>query len=111
METFERLNVQRLNIVGLGLAWLGYWAPWIAHRAAALNLNGYELAEWITRLPAGRDGSLPLSRIDFLAPLAALAALSALFARVLRLPRPARWGLRLAALFGAIALLDRKSVV
>jgi hypothetical protein len=62
------------------LALAGYWLPWLSHPAAALRLNGYELSEWVTFLPGVRDGSLPLSRLLFLAPLACLAGLGALAA-------------------------------
>lgn len=78
--------------IGVGavlLALVGYWTPWLTHPAAALRLSGFDLAEWITRLPGVLDGSLPLSRLSFLMPLACLALLLALaVARV----RPAAGG-------------------
>jgi len=67
--------------LGLGavlLALVGYWTPWLTHPAAALRLSGFDLAEWITHLPGVMDGSLPLSRLSFLTPLACLALLLAL---------------------------------
>src|SRR6188474_2876552 len=70
-------GLQTLSIL---LALVGYWAPWLTHPAAALRLNGYELSEWVTFLPGVRDGSLPLSRLLFLLPLACLALLLALAA-------------------------------
>ncbi|MBI3763389.1 MAG: hypothetical protein HY260_16200 [Chloroflexi bacterium] len=91
--------------LGLALVWAGYWAPWIAHRAAALNLNGYELAEWITFLPGVRDGSLRLSRFDFLAPLSAIVILTALAAATPGLSSWVRWPARAVGLLGAIAIL------
>jgi hypothetical protein len=62
------------------LALLGYWLPWLTHPVAALRLNGYELSEWITYLPGVRDGSLPLTRLEFLLPLGCLALLLSLAA-------------------------------
>lgn len=62
------------------LALAGYWLPWLSHPAAALRLNGYELSEWITFLPGVRDGTLSLTRLQFLLPLAGLALLCALVA-------------------------------
>jgi hypothetical protein len=59
----------------LAVALTGYFAPWLAHPAAALRLNGYELSEWVTLLPGVRDGSLPVSRLLLLAPLACLGLL------------------------------------
>ena len=85
--------------------WAGYWAPWIAHRAAALQWSGYELAEWSSRLPGVRDGSLRLSRLDFLAPLSAIALITALAARDGRQPSWLSWAARALALLGAIAIL------
>jgi hypothetical protein len=66
--------------VALLLALTGYWLPWLTHPAAALRFNGYELSEWVTFLPGVRDGSLPLSRLVFLLPLACLALLCGLVA-------------------------------
>ena len=88
--------------------WAGYWAPWIAHRAVALQWNGYELAEWSTRLPGVRDGSLGLGRLDFLAPLSAISLLTALAAYPAIADRPPawlRWPAGLLALLGAFAVL------
>ncbi len=70
----------RLPRLALLLAAIGYWLPWLTHPAAALRLNGYELSEWITFLPGVRDGSLSLTRLQFLLPLAGLALLCALVA-------------------------------
>jgi hypothetical protein len=70
----------RLRFVALALALAGYWLPWLTHPAVALRLNGYELSEWVTFLPGVRDGSLPLSRLAFLLPLACLALLCGLVA-------------------------------
>lgn len=70
----------RLPRLALLLAVLGYWLPWLTHPAAALRLNAYELSEWITFLPGVRDGSLSLTRLQFLLPLAGLALLCALVA-------------------------------
>jgi hypothetical protein len=92
--------------LGLGLAWAGYWAPWIAHRSAALNFNGYELAEWITRLPGVRDGSLRLGRLDFMLPLAAISLSTALAADATSgLSGWLRWPARLLALLGGLLIL------
>lgn len=80
----------RLNRLALGLALLGYWAPWLAHPAATLQINGFELSEWITFLPEARDGSLRVTRLDFLIPLACLALLLGLASRA-GAPHPGGW--------------------
>ncbi|MCC7361643.1 MAG: hypothetical protein IT317_19320 [Anaerolineales bacterium] len=72
--------MSRARPAALLLALAGYWLPWLTHPAAALRLNGYELSEWVTFLPAVRDGSSSLTRLAFLLPLAALALLCALAA-------------------------------
>ncbi len=64
-----------VRLVALLLALVGYWSPWLTYPTPALRLNGYELSEWVTFLPAVRDGSLPLSRLVFLLPLACLSLL------------------------------------
>lgn len=69
-----------VQIVALALTLVGYWLPWLAHPTAALQLNGYELSEWVTFLPGVRDGTLPLSRLLFLLPLGCLALLLGLAA-------------------------------
>lgn len=65
---------------GLALALIGYWAPWLAGPAAALQLNAYELSEWLTFLPAAQSGALPIDRLAFLLPGACLAGLLGLAA-------------------------------
>ena len=72
------------------LALRGFWAPWLTRPpaagaggnwgAAALQLNAYELSEWLTFLPAAQAGELPVGRLDFLLPSACLAGLFALAA-------------------------------
>jgi hypothetical protein len=68
------------QLAALALALVGYWLPWLTHPDAALRLNGYELSEWVTYLPGVRAGSLPVSRLLFLLPLACLAILLGLAA-------------------------------
>jgi hypothetical protein len=69
-----------VSLSALLVALASYWSPWLTHPAAALRLSGYDLAEWVTFLPGVRDGSLPLSRLIFLLPLACLALLLSLAA-------------------------------
>jgi hypothetical protein len=73
------------------LALAGYWSPWLTHPAAALRLSGFDLAEWVTFLPGVRDGSLPLSRLAFLTPLACLALLLRIEAARTRPARTSGW--------------------
>lgn len=59
-----------------GLA--GAVAPWIPHRAAGLNIGGFDLFEVSKFLPAVRSGVVPLWREAFLLPLLLSALLLAL---------------------------------
>src|SRR3990172_11186061 len=80
------------------LALLGYWSPWLTHPAGALRFNGFELAEWTTFLPGVRDGSLPVTRLSFLIPLACLVLLLGIAAARSKSMPALRWGLMLLAL-------------
>lgn len=64
----------------LVLALVGFWGPWLSLPPAALQLNAYELSEWVTFLPAVCWEGVPLSRLAFLAVSACLAGLWALSA-------------------------------
>ena len=92
-----------LHLFGLLLLWTGYFGPWVGHRAAALSMNAYDLAEWVTFLPGVRAGTLPFGRLHFLAPLALAILLTALFA--LRLNGMRRWILIAFAFVTGLLLL------
>jgi hypothetical protein len=68
-------------------ALLGYWMPWLALPAAALQLNAYELSEWVTFMPAVQLGEVPFNRLSFLIPAACLALLFALASAQTRNPK------------------------
>jgi hypothetical protein len=78
-----------VSLAALLAALAGYWSPWLTHPAVALRLSGFDLAEWVTFLPGVRDGSLPLTRLVFLLPLACLALLLGLAAQAS--PRREGW--------------------
>jgi len=44
----------------LAFALIGYYLPWVYHRAAGLTFNAYDLAEWVSLSPEARGGGLPL---------------------------------------------------
>lgn len=89
-------------LFGVALALLGYWRPWIPHKAAGLALTAWDLTEWIKFLPAWRAGTLNVQREAFYLPLVASGLTLALVTARLR-SRPARWALR--ALGGILCLL------
>lgn len=89
------------------LAAVGYWGPWVSHRAAALVISGLDLAEYVKFLPEYRDGRIRVVREGFYLPLLTLSlALSTLSWR-----ESMRWpvGLRaigwLASISTAMAML------
>lgn len=72
--------MSRLLPLSLFLALLGFWMPWLALPAGALQMNAYELSEWVTFLPGVFIGELPFNRLTFLIPAACLTVLFALAA-------------------------------
>ena len=58
---------------GWVLATVGYYGPWIAHKAAALTLTGSDMGEFVKFLPDVLDGSLRLVRQFFYLPPIAVA--------------------------------------
>ncbi len=58
---------------GLALAGIGYWGPWIGHKAAALVLLGLDLGEFVKFLPQVRSGAIGLQREAFYLPAIALS--------------------------------------
>ncbi len=57
-----------LFLLGLCLAVVGYWGPWVDHPAAALVIPGFDLAEYVNFLPEVRAGTVVLVRELFYLP-------------------------------------------
>ena len=87
--------------LGLTLLWLGYFLPWVPHRAAALSMGAYDLSDWVTLLPQVQSGSLPVGRLHFLSLLALAVVLTSRYASR---GGAYRW-LLLPVGFGALILL------
>jgi len=51
-------SAELLLPVGVLCILIGYWAPWVAHPAAGLVQNGFDLSEFVKFLPQVKDGSL-----------------------------------------------------
>ena len=64
---FKWIGDFRLRLVGLVLVVVGYFGPWIPHKAVALTVTGFELAEFTK--------SMPVTNELFLTPLVAAAIL------------------------------------
>jgi hypothetical protein len=72
---------QIVLILGLALAVVGYFGPWVGHRAAALVLTGQDMGEFVKFLPEVRAGTAPMIREFFyLPPFAAALCLILLMA-------------------------------
>jgi hypothetical protein len=94
-------------IVALGLGLVGYFAPWVAHKAAALVLTGQDMAEFVKFLPEVRAGELRVARQLFYLPLLA-GALGLVFAAANRrfaFPWPVRWLMVLLAVPLSLSML------
>lgn len=57
-----------LILLGVGLTLIGYFSPWVPHRAAGLAQTGFEIGEWIKFVPEVRTGASPLRRSNFYWP-------------------------------------------
>jgi hypothetical protein len=90
-------------LLGLVLAALAYWGPWVQHPAAALRLSGQDLGEFVKFIPAIRRGELSFPRQLFYGPPFVIAVTLVMLAVNWQLPYP-RW-LRIAMLLSSIAML------
>jgi hypothetical protein len=71
-----------MALLGALLILVGYFSPWIPHRATGLALTGFELSEWIKFAPPVQAGTAPLHRASFYwPPFVAGLALALLAAR------------------------------
>jgi hypothetical protein len=72
---------QIVLILGLALAIVGYFGPWVDHKTAALVLTGQDMGEFVKFLPEVRAGTVPMIREFFyLPPFAAALCLILLMA-------------------------------
>lgn len=99
----QRLLAGYLLCAALLVAALSYWAPWVAHQAAALQLSGQDLGEFVKFLPPIRRGEISFPRqVFYLPPFACSLALALLGANnQIALPR---W-MRLAMFAAALLIL------
>ena len=99
-------RLEWLLLIGLGLVGLiGYYGPWVPHRAAGLIVLGLDLAEYVKFLPQVAGGEIRLTRELFYLPLMAASLGAAMIASRDALPRWLRWLLGLGAIPLALAML------
>jgi hypothetical protein len=70
--------MKRFVPLGVALALVGYWGPWVNHKTAALVLSGLDMAEFVKFLPGVRAGTEFMIRELFYLPLLAAALCLAL---------------------------------
>jgi len=83
---------QVVFILGLALAIVGYFGPWVDHKTAALVLTGQDMGEFVKFLPEVRAGAAPMIREFFYLPpfAAALCLILLLACKQLAYPLPFR---------------------
>jgi len=73
----DRQKSKTWFLIGIALALIGYWGPWVDHKTAALVLSGLDMAEFVKFLPEVRAGTESVIReLFYLPPLAAALCLS-----------------------------------
>jgi len=77
-EDVKREFKKSLAPLGIALALVGYWGPWVSHKTAALVLSGLDMAEFVKFLPGVRAGTEFMIRELFYLPLLAAALCLAL---------------------------------
>jgi hypothetical protein len=95
------LVIMLAGLIGL----IGYYGPWLPHKAAGLVVIGLDLAEYVKFIPEVASGMIALPRELFYLPLVAASIACSLFASRRALPVWSRWLAALAAIPLALALL------
>jgi len=106
-EDVKREFKKSLAPLGIALALVGYWGPWVNHKTAALVLSGLDMAEFVKFLPGVRAGTEFVIRELFYLPLLAAALCLALMGSThyFRYPLWARALMVIAAIVLAIIVL------
>lgn len=101
------MRKQIVLILGLALAIVGYFGPWVDHKAAALVLTGQDMGEFVKFLPEVRAGAVPMIREFFYLPpfVAALCLILLMANKRLAYPLIARAVMLLTVLGLAWAML------
>jgi hypothetical protein len=96
--------------LGLVLAVVGYFGAWVPHKATALAVTGFELAEFVKFFPQVQGGTVPITRELFYLPLVITCILLSLFTAWSAV-RPVRLIVPLALVAVLLAILLPYSVV
>ena len=91
--------------IGLAIAIVGYWAPWVDHFTAALVIPGFDLAEYVKFLPEVRAGTVPVIRELFYLPAPVAGLCLGLIVGRRRRGLPAWCAILLAIIAACLALV------
>jgi hypothetical protein len=105
-QTLRTRRIRWLAIFLAGLfALIGYYGPWVPHKAAGLIVIGLDLAEYVKFIPEVASGEIALHREIFYLPLFAASVGASLFASRRVLPLWSRWLMAVLAVPLALAML------
>lgn len=111
------MGTQRYSIwplgIALALSLLGFWLPWLAPAPSGLQLNAFELSDWVMMTPDVAYRAYPVQRLSFVSIAACLTlgfglALARSRAGVpwrAWLARPATWALGLGLIASFLTTL------
>jgi hypothetical protein len=103
------LRTRRIRWLAIFLASLigliGYYGPWVPHKAAGLVVIGLDLAEYVKFIPEVASGRIALRREMFYLPLFATSVGASLSASRRVLPLWIRWLMAFIAIPLALAML------
>jgi hypothetical protein len=109
LATRRKLRTDRIRwlaiILAIVVGLIGYYGPWVPHKAAGLIVIGLDLAEYVKFIPDVISGRIVLSREVFYLPLFASSVAASLLASRRALPLWNRWLLALIAIPLALAML------
>jgi hypothetical protein len=94
-----------LIVLAIAVGLVGYYGPWLTHRAAGLVIIGLDLAEYVKFVPQVASAQIPIQREVFYMPLLAGSIAASLFASRRCLPNWLRWILAFMAVPLALAML------
>ena len=103
------LHTRRIRWLAISLAGLigliGYYGPWVPHKAAGLVVIGLDFAEYVKFIPEVASGRIALRREIFYLPLFAASVGASLLASRRALPLWSRWLIAGLAIPLALAML------
>jgi len=100
----RRIRWLAIFLAGL-IGLIGYYGPWVPHKAAGLVVIGLDLAEYVKFIPEFASGEIAFRREIFYLPLLAASVAASLLASRRVLPTWSRWLIAILAIPLALAML------